>query len=498
MKLLGLRLCEHDSNLSYYDGNSLRYHKTERFYQKKHHAVNDVFKWKEEIYRAWGITEAEIDEIAIIVDAWKYEDCGFDRFFPAINWNFLNTNIPTTRLNHHYAHVLSNYEARNITDVSIVIDGYGDYGVGHTVFKDNLVKDIGTIPRHGSLGIEMCMLAESLGIKAEHFADLSGKLMGLQSFGKLDKEFYSNTIRNYGMFNLRELFSFQRWVEYKNNEVLATHTKLDWVKTLHDAIGEILLNYFKNFANKTDTINYTGGVAQNVIWNSKIRDYFPNLIIPPHCADDGLSLGAVEYLRIKNGIPEFNLNNFPYSQDDTSTDCVSDEIIAKTSQALSENKVVAWYQGNGEVGPRALGNRSILINAADKFAKEKINNIKNREQYRPFGATVLEEYKDDIFSNLGHNPYMLYVGNTKDKEKYSSITHVDGTCRVQTISKKDNKSFYKLLKLLYNKTNVPVVLNTSLNIAGNPIAGDPQDAYKLYETSEIDVLVIGNQYYEKM
>lgn len=498
MKLLGLRLCEHDSNLSYYDGNSLRYHKTERFYQKKHHAVNDVFKWKEEIYKAWGITEAEIDEIAIIVDAWKYEDCGFDRFFPAINWNFLNTNIPTTRLNHHYAHVLSNYEARNIADVSIVIDGYGDYGIGHTVFKNNLIKDIGTIHRHGSLGIEMCMLAESLGIKAEHFVDLSGKLMGLQSYGNLDKEFYNNTISNYSMYNLRQLFSFQRWVEHKNSSVLADHTKLDWIRTLHDAIGEILLNYFKTFANKTDTINYSGGVAQNVIWNSKIRDYFPNLIIPPHCADDGLSLGAVEYLRIKNNISEFDLKDFPYSQNDTPTELVSDETIAKAAQALSENKVVAWYQNNGEVGPRALGNRSILINASAKDAKEKINKIKNREQYRPFGATVLEEYKDDIFSNLGYNPYMLYVGNTKDKEKYSSITHVDGTCRVQTISKKDNKSFYKLLKLLYNKTNVPVVLNTSLNIAGNPIAGDPQDAYKLYETSEIDVLVIGNQYYEKM
>jgi len=466
-----------------------------RFWGKGFTEWNNLNTWKSEIFQAFGIKETDVDEIAIVVDAWKYNDSGYKGVFPAEKWNYLGTSVPTFRLNHHYAHALSDYDT-HLPDVSIVIDGYGDYGIGHTVFKNEKIIDIGNIHEHGSLGIEMCMLAESLDIKAEHFVDLSGKLMGLQSYGNVDELFYRDTIENYNMYNLRHLFNFERWINYKGHFVLAQHSKLDWIRTIHEAMGEILLSFFKKFANKNDTISYSGGVAQNVIWNSKLKEYFPNLHIIPHCADDGLSLGAVEYLRRKNNLPKFTIKNFPFCQIDQTGDFADYATLKKVAELLSKNKIVAVYQGNGEIGPRALGHRSILINPMQKDAKDKINKIKNRESYRPFGASVLKDYKDEIFEGLPENPYMLYVGKTKDVKNYKSITHVDGTCRAQTVDK-NNKVLHTILEEFNNLTSCPVLLNTSLNLAGKPIAGIKDDAFALLENTNIDYLLLDNKVYGK-
>ena len=125
--------------------------------------------------------------------------------------------------------------------------------------------------------------------------------------------------------------------------------------------------------------------------------------------------------------------------------------------------------------------------------KDKINSVKKREFYRPFGASVLSHLKDDYFIDLFDNPYMLYVAKVKSN-MFPSITHVDGTCRVQTV---DNTPFAKLLTKFYELTKCPVLLNTSLNIAGKPIAGFRENAMTLFKTSDVDVLVIGNHIYTK-
>ena len=152
--------------------------------------------------------------------------------------------------------------------------------------------------------------------------------------------------------------------------------------------------------------------------------------------------------------------------------------------------MIGWYQGHGEIGPRALGNRSILMNPLIPDGKEKINKIKNRENYRPFGASVLAEFKDEYFDLEYENPYMLFVGNSKNDS--NCITHVDGTCRVQTV-KDENSSFRLLLEEFYKLTECPILLNTSLNLAGKPIAGYIENAIELFETSEIDILFVGNK-----
>ena len=165
---------------------------------------------------------------------------------------------------------------------------------------------------------------------------------------------------------------------------------------------------------------------------------------------------------------------------------------AKTvAKLLSDNKSVAIYQGRSEIGPRALGNRSILFNPADSKAKEKINLIKKREWFRPYAGTVLEEHANKWFDLKGrkHIKFMSYVVNVKNN-KIPGICHVDNTCRIQTLTKADNKHFYNLLKEFYNITNIPVILNTSLNLAGQPLVEDIEDMVEFLNKSGINYVYL--------
>jgi carbamoyltransferase len=493
MKLLTLRLCEHDSNISYFDGESVRYFKSERFFQQKYHAFNNLNDWKDVVREIWDLDIEKLDEVAIIYDPWNYEEEDTKLFFPAVPFKKLSLKCPVYRINHHYAHALSSWMLSKKSCVHFVIDGFGEEDVTWTIIKDNKIVDIGKISECGSIGIEMHKVGDELGVECSYGGyGVAGKLMGLQSYGNIDKTF-RNKLSGLGIKNINEIFDFNRWVEHKSNSLVASHTKLDWISTIHDYIGNMLVEFFSQYVSEEDNITYSGGVAQNIIWNTKIKQKFPNLIIPPHCGDEGLSLGALEWLRIKNNLPEFSLSNFPFSQSDESTDDPCDKLIKDAAKLLSDGKIVAWYQGNGEVGPRALGNRSILMDPRIENGKEKMNLVKNRESYRPFGASVLQEYKHSHFISLPDNPFMLFVA--KPLQHLPAITHCDGTCRAQTVD--SNTSFGKLLKQFFNNTGCPVLLNTSLNLAGKPITASKKDAILFFEMTEIDALVIGNTLYKK-
>jgi carbamoyltransferase len=239
-------------------------------------------------------------------------------------------------------------------------------------------------------------------------------------------------------------------------------------------------------------VGFTGGVAQNVIWNTQLKNIYPNLKILPCTSDECLSLGMMEYLRQKYNLPKMHFSNFPFVESDESPkENPNLDTIIKVSEYLANGKIVAWYQGNGEIGPRALGNRSIFLDPRIHNGKDIINAVKKRESYRPFGASILEEYAKEYFDMNYFNPYMLYVGFSQ-KNNLPAITHVDNTCRVQTVSKQFPGFLRTLLEQFYRKTKCPVLLNTSLNLAGKPIAGSIEDAKTLFNTRPIDVLVIGN------
>jgi len=494
MKLLALRLCEHDSNFSYFDGKELHYFKSERTSQVKHHAFDNLWEWREVVKKIWNLDYNTIDEIAVVLDPWRHNFPTDFNIFPAIEYDLFPARCKVWKVHHHYAHSLSSWvvDLREPA-VSFIIDGYGDQDQSWTVIKNNNIIAQGSLNLHGSIGTEMAEMGRLLGIDAEHGIDLAGKVMGLQSYGNIDNEFLKK-IHNFSIYEIKKIFDISLWYTHKENKTLGKLTILDWAKTVHYQIGELLVLFFKKYANPNDVISYSGGVAQNVIWNTRIKEEFKNIIIPPHCNDEGLSLGAIEWLRIRNNLPKFLLKDFPFCQYDKSpVDVPTEETIKFVAGQLAEGKIVAWYQGHGEIGPRALGHRSILMNPMIINGKEKINKIKNRENYRPFGASVLAEYKEEYFDLQYDNPYMLFVG--KSKKDLNCITHVDGTSRVQTVS--IDSPFKKLLKNFYDITGCPVLLNTSLNLAGKPIAGYPEDAIDFFQNTDIDVLVIGNSIYQK-
>ncbi|MBI2027936.1 MAG: hypothetical protein HYS98_09085, partial [Deltaproteobacteria bacterium] len=169
-------------------------------------------------------------------------------------------------------------------------------------------------------------------------------------------------------------------------------------------------------------------------------------------------------------------------------------LLTKTAQLIAHKNVIGWFQGRMEFGPRALGGRSILADARDPKMKDTVNlKIKFRESFRPFAPTVLAEHVSDYFELDRESPYMLLVAQVrKDKRIIPSITHIDGSARIQTIKREDNPLYYDVIHEFYKLTGIPVVINTSFNVRGEPIVGSPLDAYNCFMGTNMDYLAIGN------
>ena len=481
MKLLGIRVCEHDSNFSYFDGQKVFYLKTERKYQIKHHAVNDLHIWKDIIYEEWGIRTKDLNEIAIVLDPWNYNlSCREEDFFPSKHIDLL-ADCKTIRVNHHYAHHLSCWPLiKNPASYNgICIDGYGDYDKAWTVFVNGKIKEEGSQVKHGSIGMQMALLRNHFDLHG-YFQDIAGKIMSLQSFGNIDYDH----LKFLSKFNIKDINS----IFDKSYYLDKWQDKLNWLRTIHEYICVIILQYFFQTFKKQETFLYTGGVALNICWNTKIKSFFKNVVIPPHTGDEGLSLGALEFLRLKHNLPQFEIDNFPFCQSDESPENKpKQEVYGKVAELLTKQKIIGWYQGHGELGPRALGHRSVLADPRDKFMRDKVNLIKKRESFRPFGcSTIDEEFNDSDF--------MLFA-NRVNSQKYPAVSHIDNTTRHQKVNQ--NNELYTLLCEFKKLTNCGTLLNTSLNVSGKPLASSKNDALELLENSSLDGLVYGNELYLK-
>lgn len=510
MKLLSIALTWHDGNLSFFDGEKVRYHKLERSTQIKRYHSESFWDWQKDIKNLWGIDYREIDDIVIIFDTyekfkdWEDYDDSIKKVVEGVDNSVLLENEINPLKNfgvdkvhyigHHYAHSLCTWMLQEReSDVCFVFDGAGERK-SWSVFKNHKLIDRGHID-FGSIGWGIREAGKFLGIKYSHRNDIAGKLMGLQSYGNLDLK-YLEHLNQYNIEHIKDIFHIDDWIEYKGDPLVAQLTALDWIRTVHYRIGQLLVDFFKKYADENSLISYTGGVAQNVIWNTELKKTFKNLVIPPHSSDEGLSLGGIEFLRKKHKLPKFNIENFPYCQSDNKPNSTpSIETIKFAADLLSQGKKIGWYQGEGEVGPRALGNRSILMDPRIPNGKEIINRIKKRENYRPFGASILKEFVSDYFDLEWEDPFMLYTTKVK-VDGFSSITHIDNTCRIQTVDN-SNTIFRSLLEEFYRLTGCPILLNTSLNLAGKPLAGYPENAKELLFQTELDFVFIGNEIYTK-
>tara|TARA_R110002074_G_scaffold57671_1_gene141691 strand:+ start:2810 stop:4252 length:1443 start_codon:yes stop_codon:yes gene_type:complete len=476
MKLLGIRLCDHDSNITITDGTKVQYHKTERHYGVKHHHL--PFEKLKDYLTEKGIDLSQIDDAAIVVDEQNIE-----KVHSLVQ---LGLKCKIEKIDHHLAHALSVWPISNTEEntTDFILDGYGDYKVHHTILKHKRKHVEWNLDEMKSLGMQFGEFGANIGMKGNDI-DFAGKLMALKSWYSKDVQF-CNSLNNIHFVNVQEIFNFNRWIEHKGSRYVAENTKVEWFANLHMWLESTITKYFKLYAKPDDKISFSGGVAQNICFNEQLGKYFKNLSIPPHANDEGLSLGAVEYLRKKHNLEHFDNSGFPYWQSDEAPETTaSSSTIKQSAELLAQGKVLGWYQGHGEVGPRALGNRSILMTPC-VGSKQRVNEIKQREDYRPFGASVLKD-KAHIYFDIEDSPHMLYSCNVKD-DRLKEVTHVDGSCRPQTVDG-NNPVFEELLYEVEKLTGLPVLLNTSLNIQGKPICGNIEQAKQI---KGLDNLVIGN------
>lgn len=269
--------------------------------------------------------------------------------------------------------------------------------------------------------------------------------------------------------------------------------KMNVAASVQDLFEKKVLNVLSEIDDKTDNLCLSGGSFLNCNANSKVvmHSKFKNVHHFPACGDDGTSVGSALYVAhhiLGEPRHDYQQKDLCYTGREYQSQTPDYEYIAKQ---LADGKIIGFFQGKSEFGPRALGNRSILADPRNFHNRELINHVvKNREWFRPFAPVTLEECYQDWFDFPIPSPYMLYTAQVKQPEKIPAVTHVDGSARFQTVTEESNKHYYEIIKAFGKLTGVPVLLNTSLNGNGQPILETEEDAREFYKNSKLDMMVI--------
>jgi carbamoyltransferase len=496
------------------------------------------------------------DDIDIIAFGWdykkKYKLRGMD--FSHSNNEILDIMFPRSIFGykrkpklvvvpHHLAHAASTFFTSGLNEATIlVVDGQGeDESTTIAHGKGNKISILKSFPIKDSLGYFYESINKYVGF---HYLD-SGKTMGLAPYGKVSIDFSNIRLNSDGYtVNLKKLRYDSLHLDEQEALVALWHEELkkyvkspNKVKYVFDKYSnkikpkfDISLPY-KNLAASAQAalektvihlvevaikmtgvkdVCLSGGVALNCVANGKIlqNKLVNNLFIFPSANDAGVSAGAALYATARyNKAAKFTKMTNPYwgpgySNKEVETILKSrgmrymkpKDIYKIVARLLAENRVIGWFQGRMEIGPRALGNRSILASPLVISNWKRVNIIKGRELWRPLAPAILDEYKDEYFEKAIYSPFMLNALQVK-KDKQSvipAVVHVDGSSRPQTVSKKVNRKFWNLISQFYRLTGVPVILNTSFNGPGEPIVCSPQDALQTFNNSGLDYLVMND------
>lgn len=296
--------------------------------------------------------------------------------------------------------------------------------------------------------------------------------MGMAGYGN-SKKYYGKVSEYFPSIN-HQKYNFHKGI-FDWNEEIADKDKFDIAAAVQKVYEDRLCEFMAKVADQTGKTNlvFMGGCALNSKANTLLWDIFADIWIMPNPGDAGSSLGAAaalygHHLDWKGPYLGYDLGG-PYP-----VDAIFNEIMT--------NQIAAVASGRAEFGPRALGNRSILADPRDPDIKDKVNRIKKRELFRPFAPVVMEEYASEWFDMDYTSPYMQFTPRCLKPELIPSVVHVDGTSRVQTVNAEQHPGLYALLKKFYEETGVPILLNTSLNIKGQPLLNDEQDIVEWEKT----------------
>ncbi|MDH5533144.1 MAG: carbamoyltransferase [Candidatus Pacebacteria bacterium] len=442
-----------------------------------------------------------------------------------------------TYVDHHLSHSASSYFLSPFNkSVVINIDGVGEWATTTVgIANKGEIKIDKEIHFPHSIGLLYSTLTTYLGFSANNS---EYKVMGLAAYGnpKTYKKHFEKIIKLFpdGSFKLdMDYFDFdwsghmpsKKMIKLFGHEVRERDSKAyqyhkDIAAALQKRTEEAVFNIFNAAYKKykIDNICFAGGVALNSVLNGKIlaNTSFKKIFIPPDPSDAGAAMGAALYInnklsnkkinhkeftpylgpeykwyQIKNEIEKLGLKYKYYKNNKQLSDVISQYII--------DEKVIGWFQGKMEWGPRALGNRSILASAATTGMRDNINaKVKKREMFRPFAPVILEEKTNEYFKTdkylSASTKWMLMVYPFKNKRKKDvpAVVHVDGSGRLETLSKDDNSKYYDLINSYYKKSKIPIIINTSFNIRGEPIVCSPKDALNCFLETDIDFIVLDN------
>jgi carbamoyltransferase len=423
-------------------------------------------------------------------------------------------------INHHLSHAASGYYWSDFTEANIlVIDGRGESETfSFFVAQNKTIKCIWRIPLKkngsGSIGHSYSSVTQSLGLGM--FGE--GKTMGLASYGQpnmnLTSVFNISDHNNYQLDNRGLKKICRSFARIDTNESF-TRDQMDLATSTQHALENGVIALAKEAYEFSGIRNFVlaGGVALNCNLNSRLlaEDFCERVFIPPAANDSGLALGAALYVANSKESLETTRAHHPYlgpEYDDEKIESTLkrgkypykriDHIEKETAEAICSGKIVGWFQGRMELGPRALGNRSILADPTITGMNDRVNaEVKNRELWRPFGPSVTADAAGKYFEGFDkvrESPFMLHTFQVRKKYQkiLSAITHVDGSTRPQTVSPEQNQRLYKLLKAVESINGHPVLLNTSFNVDDEPIVCTPENAIACFFNSGLDVLVMGN------
>jgi carbamoyltransferase len=451
-------------------------------------------------------------------------------------------SLPTHFIEHHRSHLASAFFVSPFEDAALLsIDGFGDFtSTMRAIGRGNRIEVLDTVSYPHSLGVFYTAFTQYLGFP--HYGD-EYKVMGLAPYGRpslAEQVREAIILKKNGLFELNPLYfrhfregvnmSWESGAPYigplfsnefvkkfgparQKDEPLNDHHR-DLAASVQKVCEEVIFHLANDLQRRTGLkhLCLAGGVAQNSVANGKIVQYtgFERLFVPPAGHDAGTAVGAGLYFYHQMlGNPRLSFRHQAYTGAQFSNAQIEEylrsrnitfdrlddaQLFDAVTDCLLSGGVVGWFQGRAEFGPRALGNRSILADPRRADAKDLLNaKIKRRESFRPFAPSILREFAAEYFEQDDSVPFMEKVFPIKPEKRplIPAVTHVDGTGRLQTVEQQDNPRYHALIYRFYEKTGVPILLNTSFN-ENEPIVNAPEHALECFLRTKMDMLVLGN------
>jgi carbamoyltransferase len=436
---------------------------------------------------------------------------------------FVGCNIGREKwhfIEHHVSHAASAFNCSPYKSAAVMtVDGRGEIATTtYNVGNGHELNRIGQVNMPHSLGLLYEDVTTHLGFL--HSSD-EYKVMALASYGKPEfvKDFWEIVqIGENGQYTINNQNLTERFGPKRLRHEEFTSHQFNIAHSLQHVIEESMLELTGWLQKETGEENLclAGGVALNCVANARLRDRgaFKNIWVQPASGDDGTALGAalwVDARERKATERTFVMDHCYWGPEYTDQEIEKslklwkvpyrklENIAEETADILAQNKIIGWYQGRMEFGPRALGSRSILASPISPDMQARLNEVKDREDFRPVAPVVLEEEAGNWFEGANYSPFMLFIYDVKPEkaDQIPAVRHTDGTARIQTINEHQHKNYYDLLKAFQRKTGVPVLVNTSFNTLSKPIVCTPRDAVECFWTSPFDALVIGSFVIEK-